>query len=56
MDPTTPAMHWAMTNLGLLMMNSGEPITGKGTAASAGGNLDMADFGQCEKIDRGRQG
>jgi hypothetical protein len=23
-DPTTPAVHWAITSLGLLMMNSGE--------------------------------
>jgi hypothetical protein len=29
MAPTTPAMHWAMMSLGLLMMNSGEPMTGK---------------------------
>src|SRR5256885_15923073 len=30
MEPTMPAWHWAITSLGLLMMNSGEPITGRG--------------------------
>jgi hypothetical protein len=30
MDPTTPAMHCAMTNFGLPMMNNGEPMMGKG--------------------------
>ena len=57
MEPTTPAMHWAITNLGLLMMNSGEPMTGKGTAASAAGSLDMwgsgwgIDGGCCCAVD-----
>jgi hypothetical protein len=41
MEPTTPAMHWAMTVLGLLMMNSGEPMTGNGTEAKAAGSLDI---------------
>jgi hypothetical protein len=27
-EPTTPALHCSITSLGLLMMNSGEPITG----------------------------
>jgi hypothetical protein len=34
-------MHWAITNLGLLMMNKGEPMTGKGKLAKAGGSFDM---------------
>jgi hypothetical protein len=37
MEPTTPALHWAITSLGLLMMNSGEPITGNGRFCSTGG-------------------
>jgi hypothetical protein len=45
MEPTTPAMHWAITSLGLLMMNSGEAMTGKGTAARAAGSLDMKGSG-----------
>jgi hypothetical protein len=40
-EPTTPLMHWAITNLGLLMMNSGEPMTGNLSDASAGGSLDI---------------
>jgi hypothetical protein len=28
-EPTTPALHCSITSLGLLMMNSGEPITGR---------------------------
>jgi hypothetical protein len=31
MLPTMPAWHCAMTNLGLLMMNSGAPMMGSGT-------------------------
>src|SRR5215813_5681505 len=27
-EPTTPALHWAITRSGTEMMNSGEPITG----------------------------
>jgi hypothetical protein len=30
-----------MTSLGLLMMNKGEAMTGKGKWASTAGNLDM---------------
>jgi hypothetical protein len=37
-------MHWAMTVFGLLMMNSGEPMTGKGTQAKAAGSLDIRFF------------
>jgi hypothetical protein len=37
MEPTTPALHWAMTSWGLLMMNSGEPITGNWMFFSTGG-------------------
>jgi hypothetical protein len=41
MEPTIPALHCSITNLGLLMMNKGEAITGNGKWASTGGNLDM---------------
>jgi hypothetical protein len=41
MEPTTPEMHWAMTSFGLLMMNSGEPMMGRGKFFKAPGNLDM---------------
>ena len=41
MAPTTPAMHWAITSLGLLMMNSGEPMMGSGRFCRVGGSLDM---------------
>ena len=49
MEPTTPDVHWAITSLGLLMMNNGEPMTGNFTRCRTGGNLDMgmlsrADF------------
>ena len=37
MEPTTPALHWAITSLGLLMMNSGEPITGSGRLCRTAG-------------------
>jgi hypothetical protein len=40
MEPTTPAVHWAITSLGLLIMNKGEPITGKGKRSSGAGSLD----------------
>jgi hypothetical protein len=41
MAPTTPALHCAITSLGLLMMKSGEPMMGKGRLFSAPGSLDM---------------
>jgi hypothetical protein len=41
MDPTTPALHWAITSLGVLRMNIGDPMMGKGRCASAPGSLDM---------------
>jgi hypothetical protein len=31
MEPTTPALHWAITNLGVLKMNIGEAMTGIST-------------------------
>jgi hypothetical protein len=37
MEPTTPALHCAITSLGLLMMNSGEPMMGSGRFCSTGG-------------------
>jgi hypothetical protein len=41
MLPTTPAQHCAITSLGLLMMNSGAPMIGSGSRASAPGSLDI---------------
>jgi hypothetical protein len=41
MEPTTPALHWAITNLGLLMMNKGEAMTGNFSCCKTAGNLDM---------------
>jgi len=37
MAPTTPLVHCASTSLGVLMMNSGEPITGNGKAFKGSG-------------------
>jgi hypothetical protein len=37
MEPTMPAWHCAITSLGLLMMNSGEPMTGRRRLLSAAG-------------------
>jgi hypothetical protein len=36
MEPTTPALHCSITSLGLLMMNSGEPMMGSGRFAGRG--------------------
>ena len=36
--PTMPALHCSITSLGLLMMNSGEPITGSGRFCRTGGS------------------
>jgi hypothetical protein len=36
-EPTTPALHWAITSLGLLMMNSGDPMMGSGRLDKAAG-------------------
>ena len=43
-EPTTPALHWAMTSLGLLMMNSGEPITGNFRFFRTGGRYRAGAF------------
>ena len=40
-EPTTPALHWAITNFGLLMMNKGEAMTGNFSCCKTAGNLDM---------------
>jgi len=40
-EPTTPALHCSITSLGLLMMNKGDAMTGNGSFARTGGNLDM---------------
>ena len=37
MEPTTPALHCAITSLGLLMMNSGEPMMGSGKLVQGAG-------------------
>ena len=39
-EPTMPAWHCAMTSFGLLMMKSGEPMTGRRRFRSAAGSLD----------------
>jgi hypothetical protein len=39
MEPTTPALHCSITSFGLLRMNIGEAITGKGTFCKTGGNM-----------------
>jgi hypothetical protein len=44
-------MHWAITSLGLLMMNKGEPITGKGKRSKGTGSRDMA-AGLCDWLKR----
>jgi len=36
--PTMPALHCSITSFGLLMMNSGEPITGSGRFCRTGGS------------------
>src|SRR5882724_3730375 len=40
-EPMMPALHCSITSLGLLMMNSGEPITGRDRFCKAFGSLDM---------------
>jgi hypothetical protein len=53
MEPTTPDVHCAITSLGLLMMNSGEPMTGNfRRLQNGGGNLDMGGFRQDEAPHR----
>src|SRR2546425_9141301 len=37
MAPMTPALHCSITSLGLLMMNSGEPMMGSGRFARTAG-------------------
>ena len=37
MEPTTPALHCAITSAGLLTMNRGDPITGNLIFCSTGG-------------------
>ncbi len=44
MEPTMPALHWAMTSWGLLMMNSGDPMTGSESFCSTGGRRDMGSL------------
>jgi hypothetical protein len=50
MEPTTPAMHWAITILGLLMMKSGDPMMGSGRLFKGAGNLDMVSFLKFNKM------
>ena len=40
-EPTTPALHCAITSLGLLMMNNGDAMTGNLSVSNAAGSLDM---------------
>ena len=44
-EPTTPAVHWAMTSFGLLMMKSGAPMIGSGSDRRTGGR-GMQAFGR----------
>ena len=41
MEPITPLVHCAITSLGLLMMNSGAPMTGNFCFCRTGGSWDM---------------
>ena len=41
MEPTIPALHCSITSVGLLMMNSGEPMTGSARPCSACGRRDI---------------
>ena len=34
-EPTTPALHWAMTSSGPDTMNSGEPTTGSSSVSTS---------------------
>ncbi len=43
MAPTMPAWHWAITSCGLLMMNKGEPMTGKRKFCKTAGMRDMVE-------------
>src|SRR6516165_3535486 len=40
-EPTTPALHWAMTRSGTEMMNSGAPITGSDRRPLNKAGIDM---------------
>ena len=55
MEPTMPALHCAITSCGLLMMNSGEPITGKVSFCKTGGKRDMACLQQVLDIKKSRR-
>jgi hypothetical protein len=44
MEPITPLTHWAITVLGVLMMNSGAEMTGKVIEEKMAGSLDMKGF------------
>src|SRR6185437_4121930 len=40
-EPTTPALHWAMTSSGHEMMNSGEAMTGRRKRSRSTAGRDM---------------
>jgi len=49
MEPTMPALHCSITSWGLLMMNSGEPMTGsEGLCNAGGGWTDLLDNNEYE--------
>ena len=43
-DPTSPALHWADTNVGNDTKNIGEQITGKRVRPSSSGILAIVDL------------
>jgi hypothetical protein len=43
MEPTTPALHWAITNLGVLKMNIGEAMTGNLSDCNTRGKRDISN-------------
>ncbi len=47
MEPTMPAWHCAITSFGLLMMNSGEPMTGSESFWKTGGRVRMGKSPVC---------
>ena len=44
-EPTMPALHCSMTSLGLLTMNSGEPMTGMRKRSKSAGTAMSAPAG-----------
>ena len=53
-EPTTPALHCAITSFGLLMMNSGAPMIGSGKCAVLGQGMACVLQGPSERFERHR--